>query len=195
MNRAALICCALAAALSVWIARDACAAGSMWTAGSRSLVGDRRAARCGDIITILVVEKSAASHQAAHQTDKKLSAGGGPGGGVLGFFPELSVTADRSTSGSGSSMQTTTLVDRISGVVTAVTPQGNLQIQAVRHVKINKDELTLTVTGLVRGDDVSPDNIVLSTQVADCHLEWSGRGAIPEKQRPGLLSSVLSWLW
>jgi len=189
------MCCALAAALCVSAARCGCAAGSMWTASSRSLIGDRRAARPGDIITILVVEKSAASHQAAHETDKKLSAGGGPGGGVLGFFPELSVKAGRSTSGSGSSMQTTSLVDRISGVVTAVTSQGNLQIQAVRRVKINKDELTLTVTGLVRGDDVSPDNIVLSTQVADCRLEWSGRGAIPEKQRPGLLSAALSWLW
>ena len=194
-TRIALICCAVAAALSVSTARCSYSAGSLWTAGSRPLTSDRRAARPGDIITILVVEKSTASHQAAHETDKKLSAGGGPGGGILGFFPDLSVKAGRSTSGSGSSTQTTSLVDRISGIVTAVTPQGNLQIQAVRRVKINRDELTLTVTGLVRGDDVSPENIVLSTQVADCRLEWSGRGAIPEKQRPGLLSSVLSWLW
>jgi flagellar basal body L-ring protein FlgH len=42
---------------------------------------------------------------------------------------------------------------------------------------------------------VSSDNIVLSTQVADCRLEWSGRGAISEKQRSGLLSTALSWLW
>ena len=195
MNRAALICCALAAALWASAAPRGYSAGSLWTASSRSLTSDRRAARPGDIVTILVVEQSTASHQAAHETDKKLSVGGGPGGGILGFFPDLSVKADRSTSGSGSSTQTTSLVDRISGIVTAVTPQGNLQIQAARRVKISKDELTLTVTGLVRQDDVSSDNIVLSTQVADCRLEWSGRGAISEKQRSGLLSTALSWLW
>jgi len=196
MRGAIAICVILAAAFYTCFAAPlAGAAGSLWTAASRPLVSDRRAARPGDIITILVVEKSSASHQAAHETEKKLSAGGGPGGGILGFFPDLSVKADRSTSGSGSTAQATSLVDRVSGLVIGVTPQGNLQIQAARRVKINKDELTLSVTGLVRPDDVSPDNTVLSTHVADCRLEWSGRGAIPEKQRPGLLSSVISWLW
>ena len=171
------------------------ATGSLWSASSRALTSDRRAAQVGDVITILVVERSTASHQAAHETDKKLDAKGGPGGGILNLFPELSANAERSTSGSGSTTQSTSLVDRVSGVVIGVNAQGNLQIQAARRVRLNKDEVVLTVSGLVRPDDVSPDNTVLSTQVADCRIESSGHGPIGEKQRPGLISSLLRWLW
>lgn len=168
---------------------------SLWMAGSRSLIADRRACQVGDIITILVVERSTTSHQASHETEKKLEASGGPGGGVLDFFPELAVSADRTTSGSGSASQTTSLVDRISGKVTGVTPEGNLRIEAQRSTKLNRDELTLTISGLVRPDDVRSDNTVLSTQIADCQMKWSGSGPIPEKQRPGLLSALLTILW
>ncbi len=171
------------------------AAASLWTSESRSLIADRHARRVGDIVTILVVEKSLTSHQATHETEKKLKASGGPGGGILNFFPDLSVKADRTTSGKGTASQATRLVDRISARVTEVTPEGNLRVEARRSIRLNRDELTLTVSGLVRPDDISPDNTVLSTQIADCRMKWSGSGPIPEKQRPGLLSALLSLLW
>ena len=168
---------------------------SLWVPASRALIADRRAAAVGDVVTILVVERSTTSHQASHATAKDLSTSGGPGGGILDFFPELSVEAGQATSGTGSTAQSTRLVDRISGLVVAVTPEGNLQIQAVRRVRLNADELTLTVSGLVRPDDITPDNTLLSTQIADCRMEWSGSGPIPEKQRPGLISRLLRFLW
>lgn len=171
------------------------AAGSLWRSESRALITDHTAARVGDIVTIIVVERSTTAHQAAHQTGKTLEASAGPGGGILGFFPDLSVKGSRTTSGTGTATQSTRLVDTVSGIVTAVTPQGNLQIAAVRRVTLNKDDLALTITGTVRPQDIGPDNTVLSTQVAGCRMEWSGRGPIPEKQRPGLLSALLSLLW
>jgi flagellar L-ring protein precursor FlgH len=170
-------------------------AASLWASHSRGLISDRRAAAPGDIITILVVERSTASHKASHETEKKIAASGGPGTGILGFFPDLGVSSSRSTSGGGASTQSTSLIDTISGRVAAVTPEGTLQIEASRRVKINKDELTLTVTGLVRPDDISPQNTILSTQIAECRMEWSGRGPIPEKQRPGIIARLLSFLW
>lgn len=171
------------------------AAASLWSEGARSLIADRRAAAVGDVVTIVIVERSSASHQASHETQKNASASGAPGQGLLSFFPELGYRASRATDGAGATRQTTRLVDRISGVVAAVTPEGNLRLEARRKVRINQDELMVTLTGLVRPDDVSPDNTVMSTQIADCELEWSGRGPIPEKQRPGLISALLRWLW
>jgi flagellar L-ring protein precursor FlgH len=79
--------------------------------------------------------------------------------------------------------------------VTEVTPEGRLRVEAVRDVKLNREELTLTVSGLVRPDDIASDNTVLSTQIADCRIAWTGRGPIPDKQRPGLISALLSLLW
>jgi flagellar L-ring protein precursor FlgH len=168
---------------------------SLWSARAASLIADRRAAQPGDVITILVSERSVASHQASHATDKKLEASGGPGAGMLQFFPELSVSTERKTSGQGATTQSTSLADRISGRIVAVTPQGALQVEAVRCVKLNRDELTLTITGLVRRDDIAPDNTILSTQIADLRIASTGRGPIPDKQRPGLISALLSLLW
>ena len=168
---------------------------SLWTAQARPLAADRRAARPGDVITILVVERSSASHEASHDTDKKLSASGGPGAGWLNFFPSVSLETERKTSGQGSTTQTTQFVDQISGTITGVTPEGLLRVEATRQVKLNRDELKLTVSGLVRADDVSPDNTVLSTHIANCQISWTGQGPIPDKQRPGLISALLSLLW
>ena len=172
-----------------------CSSDSLWQPNSRSLIADRRAAAPGDIVTILIVQRSTTSHKATHKADKKLDVSGGPGAGLLQFFPSLSLDAERSTEGAGAATQSTSLVDRLSGVVAAVTPEGNLQIEASRRLKLNADELTLTLTGLVRPDDISPENTVLSTQIADCQMDWSGTGPIPAKQRPGLISALLSLLW
>lgn len=179
----------------VLAAAGPCSAESLWKPNSRSLIADRRAQAQGDVVTIIIVERSATSHKAAHNADKKLDVSGGPGEGLLQFFPNFSLSAGRSTSGTGTTTQATTLVDRLSGVVAGVTPEGNLVIEASRRLKLNADELTLTLTGLVRPDDISPENTILSTQIADCEMEWSGSGPIPEKQRPGLISTLLSFLW
>jgi len=179
----------------IFAAAGPCPAESLWKPGSHSLIADRRAAAPGDIVTILIVQRSTTSHKATHKADKNLDVSGGPGLGLLQFFPILSVETERSTSGTGTTTQATSLVDRLSGVVVGVTPEGNLQVEASRHLKLNADELTLTLTGLVRPDDVSPENTVLSTQIADCQMQWSGSGPIPGKQRPGLISALLSLLW
>ncbi len=186
---------ALLTLASIACSPSASLATSLWQPNSRALIADRRAAALGDIVTIIIVQHSATSHKATHKAEKELEVGGGPGAGLLQFFPNLSVSTERATEGSGASTQSTSLVDRISGVVAAVTPEGNLQIEASRNLKLNADELTLTLTGLVRPDDIRPDNTVLSTQIADCQIEWSGSGPIPGKQRPGLISTILSILW
>jgi flagellar L-ring protein FlgH len=168
---------------------------SLWTDTSRSVISDRRAAAIGDIITILVEERTTTSLQADHKTEKSMGNTAGGSAGLLRFFPSLSASADRSTAGTGTSTQSAQFVDRFSGTVTAITPQGNLQIEANRRVQVNKDELTVTVTGMVRPDDIAADNTIMSTQVADMKLQWSGTGPIAEKQRPGLISRFLSFLW
>lgn len=168
---------------------------SLWTDSSRSLISDRRAAQVGDIVTIVVSERSSASHRADHETEKQVSARGGPGGGWLGLFPDFSAEAERATSGSGAAAQSTSLLDRISAVVIARTPQGHLELQGSRVVRLNQDELVLTVSGTARAEDITAANTVLSTQLANCHIEWRGRGPVAEKQRTGLLWRLLALIF
>ncbi len=192
---AVLLICQASFATCLLAAPACCSGASLWSDKSRSLIVDRRAAAPGDIVTILIVQRSTTSHRASHSADKSLEVSGGPGVGLLQFFPLLSMETERSSSGAGATSEATSLVDRLSGVIVAVTPEGNLEVEATRHLKLNADELTLTLTGLVRPDDISPENTILSTQIADCNIASSGRGPIPGKQRPGLISGLLSLLW
>jgi len=171
------------------------AADSLWSPNSRSLFADRKARAVGDIVTIVVVQATATSHKAAHSTSKKLGAEAGPGLGLLSFFPDLSLEAERGNSGTGTSTETTALTDRITARVTAVMPNGTLRIEGTRSVKLKKDHLECVVRGLIRQEDIHFDNTVLSSDVADLELLWTGKGPIDAKQRPGLISRLLDLLW
>ena len=170
-------------------------ADSLWKSDSESLVADRKAHRVGDILTVLIVESSSAKHEAKSDTSKKMDAQATRGTGLLRLFPSLSVSADRSTSGSCSSEQTTTLVDRMSVKVVAVLSNRVLRIEGERVVNLRPDEIKLSVTGCVRSEDVAADNTVTSANIADLKVTTAGKGPIAEKQKPGLIARLLHFLW
>jgi len=184
--------CALALMLAL---SAAAAADSLWSDSARSYFTDRRAHRVGDLLAVLVVESATATHQATHQTAKEVSASAADGTGLLSFFPRLGLEASRSSSGSGASSTATRISDRISVTVVAVDDLGNLTIAGARQMELGPDKLEMRISGKVRPDDVAADNTVLSSDIADLTVTWSGKGPIQEKQKPGLLYRLLHFLW
>lgn len=178
---------ALAAALA--------SADSLWCPEAESMFADRRAHRVGDIITVLIAEASSSKHQASTDTKKDWDEEGGPGTGLIRLFPDFSMSSKRSTSGSGSSVRTTSVVDRISAKVTELLPNGLLRIQGEREVDLQPDKVKLTITGQVRPEDIGADNVVSSTHVAELKINSSGKGPIADTHRRGLLSRLLAWIW
>lgn len=170
-------------------------ADSLWTATARDRLADARARAVGDLLTVYIVEESSALTQAQHTTGKGQDVSAGAGSGWFGRFPGFAVKSNRTTNGSGSAAASTRLDDRITVRVTEVLPNGVLRIEGVRHIKLENDEMELVFRGSVRQEDISPDNCVLSTQIADQRLESKGNGPIAEKQRPGLLSRLLAFIW
>jgi flagellar L-ring protein precursor FlgH len=169
---------------------------SLWPAERQgSLYADQRAHAVGDLLTVIIVQSSVASHEAESETNKSASASASPGAGLLSFFPDFGLGAKRSTSGSGSTVSKTQFADRMTARVTEVLPNGALRIEGVRSTVINAEKMELRLTGVVRPQDVSPDNTVLSSNLADEHIEWTGQGPIAEKQRPGLISRLLHFLF
>ena len=169
---------------------------SLWPVELRgSLYADQRARAVGDLLTVIIVQSSVASHEAESETNKSASASASQGTGLLSLFPDLGFGAKRSTSGSGSTVSKTQFADRMTARVTEVLPNGALKIEGVRSTVINAEKMELKLTGIVRPQDVSPDNTVLSSNLADEQLQWSGKGPIAEKQRPGLISRLLHFLF
>ncbi|MHB9024208.1 MAG: flagellar basal body L-ring protein FlgH [Armatimonadota bacterium] len=170
-------------------------AASLWSENQSSRYVDTKARAVGDLLTVIVIEKTSTSTQATHQTKKDADAKLEEGTGWLKFITGLTAKAGRTTSGSGSSANTTRLTDQLTVTVKEILPSGNLRVEGLRAYKLEKDEMTLCFSGVVRPADIAPDNTIVSYLVADQRVMSLGKGPITEKQRPGLLSRILAFLW
>lgn len=175
--------------------------GSLFTDEGRNvdLYGDFKPHRVGDLVFIDVIESSAASVSSSANSSRD--------SGTLGtsFINALQLPADiasgassvigalgnRKFEGKGSTDRKTTLRARIAARVVGVMPNGDLRIEAAKSVKINKEEEMLTLSGLVRPRDVSPDNAIASTSVADLSVQLNGKGVASANNGPGWLTRFL----
>ena len=107
----------------------------------------------------------------------------------------LDATAENSHTGSGATSREGSLVASITVMVREVLPNGNLVVQGSREVVVNHEEQFMTVTGIVRPLDVSRDNVVLSTQIAEARITFGGVGVVADKQRSGMGIWFFDWLW
>lgn len=170
-------------------------ADSLWNDTSRSLYSDPKARVVGDLLTVYINTNATVSSQAQHVTSKNQSVSATAGTGLMRFFPAMGMKAGRDTNGSGSTSSSTQLLDQVTVIVKEVLPNGNLRVEGERTVKIEKDVSIVTFSGIVRPQDIAPDNTILSSAVAEQTLVTKGTGPIAEKQRPGWLNRFLSWLW
>ena len=76
-----------------------------------------------------------------------------------------------------------------------MTPNGHLIIEGTRKIVINRETQLFKLTGIVRRDDITPDNSVLSESIAQAEIRFEGKGQIANKQRQGLLSQLMDWLF
>jgi flagellar L-ring protein precursor FlgH len=173
--------------------------GSLWSAQSRSLILDNRARKVGDTLTILVQESSSATSTAATRTSRSDSASFGGLTGGLKTLNRLLVpfgaSGQAQANGQGATTRSGSVVTRLTAVVKEVLPNGNLVIEGVRKVGVNNEKESVTVTGVVRPQDISAENTVLSVQIANVTVQYDGKGPVGEKQRKGLLSTIFGWLF
>jgi flagellar L-ring protein precursor FlgH len=162
-------------------------------ASTRSLFTDLRPLEAGDLVTILVQENSIGIGDAGTNTDKSATIGGTDGAGFLDFIKQWGVGADAKFEGKGSTTRNGRLMARLSGQVMQVQTNGNLVIEASKILKVNQDEQVITVTGVIRPEDVGANNTIYSSSIADARIEYSGKGAVTTGQRPGIVARILNW--
>lgn len=172
-------------------------AASLWTdAGpGASLYSDRRAHTIGDIITIIISEASTASRTGSANNSKTTNVAMNAGTGI--FSPITSASAGNSDSfkASGAITNANTVTGRLTVTVTEIKPNGNLIISGTQSIKQNGEEQKITVSGEVRPYDISADNTVLSSFVANAQIKIDGKGPLAGKQRQGILSQIWNFLF
>lgn len=178
--------------------------GSIYQAGyGMSLFLDRRARQVGDVITILLEEKTDASKSSSTATGKDSSISIPAvtlfGRGVThNGQPVLTsgVSSEQDFSGQGSSSQSNSLTGSITVTVSDVLRNGSLRVRGEKWVTINQGEEFIRIRGIIRPEDIGADNSVPSYKVADARITYSGKGALADANSMGWLSrlfqSVLS---
>lgn len=162
------------------------AAGSLWGDEPRSLFADHRANRAGDLITVLIVERSYASNKAQTATGKGAGITVAEGVGVFSFLPETGFAANTKSSGQAATSRSGNLVAKMTARVVEVLPDGNLRIEGTQALVVNREKQNIVITGIIRPEDIGADNAVLSTYIADAEIRYEG--ALDVDQKKGLLS-------
>ena len=172
-------------------------ASSLWSDNSptATIFGDQRARAVGDILTIIVNETSSAIRSGASSNTKSASASTEKGGGLLGFVPDSSVGQQDNFSTKGSINNTNTAKARLTVKVVEVKPNGNLVVSGTQNIRQNGEEQRIVVSGQVRPADIQADNTVLSSNVADAKILFTGKGSIMRKQRQGVLTQIWNWIF
>lgn len=164
---------------------------SLWADGP-ALIADQRPSKVGDIVTVLVEEKTKAKDEATTDVTKKNASSAADGVGVLDFIRKLGFSTDSSMNGDGSIERTHNLSTTVSCVVTEVLPGGNLRLEGRKDIKTHKDTITLKLEGLLRPLDVGTDNVVDSDKLANVTVSVEGIGTISDIQNPGLLTRLFN---
>ncbi|MFT3743029.1 MAG: flagellar basal body L-ring protein FlgH [Pyrinomonadaceae bacterium] len=172
--------------------------GSLFTDSSvnANLLRDFKARQTGDLVFIDVVETSTANVTSNAKRDRDSGNLGGlvplvaglPINGAAVVAPVMGELGQRQFEGKGSTGRTSTVRSRITARVLEVLPNGDLRIEAVKMVKINKETEQLAVTGIVRQNDLGNDNSIPTTLVGDLRVEFNGKGIASADNGPG-------WLW
>lgn len=155
----------------------------------RSLFADRKAHRAGDVLTVLITEAAAATATARTRTDKEES--------VFGDINQpdeapwhIDLAFGNDFSGGGQIQRSGRLIAKLAVVVEAVDARGNLRIVGEQNIHVNNEQQRIALSGVVRPEDVTPDNTVASWRIVDAHIEFKGDGILARKQSPGLLTRL-----
>ena len=169
---------------------------SLWQdSGDNDYYSERKAHRVGDIITIIINETSSATNKAATSTkgqnSLKLTAGTGP----LKFLPGASTAVNNSFSGNASTTRSGKLTAKITATIIKCLPNGNYLVKGTRRIMVNSEIQEIEISGVIRPDDIQPDNTILSTYLANAQVVYKGKGAVGDIQRPGLLNKLFQFLF
>ncbi|MBX2807616.1 MAG: flagellar basal body L-ring protein FlgH [Cellvibrionaceae bacterium] len=183
--------------------------GSLFSENHLALFGNTNNHQVGDIITINLDERTVSSKSSAVAIDKEstVSLWEGGSGTVLGgnttktlpligdvTFP-TNASQSREFAGDASAGQSNRLQGNISVTITDVFPNGNLVVRGEKWLTLNRGDEFIRISGILRPEDISLQNTVSSTKLANARIAYSGTGELADSQKPGWLHRFFNGPW
>jgi len=169
--------------------------GSIFQGSYVALTSGGRAGQVGDIVTILLVERTVAAKSNSAGTTRDGSIGlTPPATGPLSLFDpsDVAMSGNQAFKGKGDAAQSNTLSGEVSVTVAAVYPNGTMLVKGEKLLTLNRGDERVQISGIVRAIDISPDNRILSTRVANAHIRYVGKGEIARASQQGWLQRFFS---
>lgn len=161
--------------------------------GQASMYADPKARQAGDVITVLLVERTNAARESQwdNASDASLGASSAvaPGNGTTGVFA-LDARFDKSAGNRNGSVQRDLLNGTITVRVVGQDEAGNLAIQGERRLSVNGESHVLRVAGVVRPYDVTNENTILSYQIANADIEYHRGGVHRRFLKPAFFARL-----
>lgn len=163
---------------------------SLWN-DKTNWVADRRPTAVGDIVTVVVNERTKIKDEGKTDVSKSNDNKVGDGFGIFDFIKSFGFSSKSNMKGDGSTERTHTAQTQITCLVTDVLPNGNLIIEGTRDVATHEETLQLHIVGVIRPQDVNSYNQITSDKIANAEIGVKGRGALTRLQKPGILTQIL----
>jgi flagellar L-ring protein precursor FlgH len=165
------------------------------------LFRDHRTWQVGDIVTVQIVQQATATKNVSQNLGRNDSVNStlnnlfglpttfGHSSKTTQFNPNVSYTSANSLQGSGATAQSDTFTTKVSAMVQRIRPNGDLIISGNDQMQLVGGKEYIRIAGVVRPEDLS-GNVVLSTQIAEAHIEFSGDGETYLSPKMGFLQKL-----
>ncbi|PTS90570.1 flagellar biosynthesis protein FlgH [Sphingomonas sp. HMWF008] len=153
-----------------------------------AISSDRKAGEVGDMLTVVVYQTAESTNSSKSDSAKNTALGGALSAGSISESGSLKFGG--SYTGGGAVQKTERFVTQITVIVEAVLPNGDLQVAGQQRMHINGETSDIGVRGRVRVADITSDNRILSSRVANAQIDYAGRGFVSRSSKPGLINTL-----
>ncbi|MCT8989274.1 flagellar basal body L-ring protein FlgH [Chelativorans sp. SCAU2101] len=170
---------------------------SLWRDRQSHLFTDPRALDVGDILTVEITINDRArfrnESQRSRESDRSLALAGSFTAGSSGgsAAADGSIGSSTSANGFGATERSENLKLTMAAIVTEKLPNGNLRIAGTQEVRVNAELRVLTIAGIVRPEDIGPNNTISYDRIAEARVSYGGRGRLTEVQQPPYGQQIL----
>jgi len=167
-----------------------------------NIYSDSKAHRVGDIISVILSEKTQAKKNAKTELKKAnkttldpVTGLGGVPVSINGESLQFGISQDSNFKGDAKADQGNSLSGNISVHVLRVLPNGNLMIRGEKWLTLNNGDEYIRLTGVIRSKDINSNNTILSNKVANARIQYAGTGSFADSNEQGWLVKFFNSSW
>jgi flagellar L-ring protein precursor FlgH len=157
-----------------------------------NLASDTRAREVGDIVTVVIFESASATNRVGTRSGKNTSIDGELGAG--GVNESISFGVGGTYRGLGETERSDRFVATIAARIDEILPNGDFIVVGTQNLLVNGENRDIELRGQVRPIDISANNTVASSRLANAMINYDGEGFATRSAKPGLLNRIFSFL-